>query len=114
MHSIFFPFFSPVEQRPNLCQLISFGVRSGNINVLEQIGTHYWELGVQLLDDTTGAVTKAIVEQYQNNATKINREILQRWIQGGGKLPVEWDTLVKVLKDIRLSELASEIEQALR
>lgn len=67
-------FFHPIEQRPNLCQLISFRVRSGNINLLEQIGTNYWKLGVQLLNDATGAVTKAIVEQYQNDAAKINME----------------------------------------
>ena len=114
IHSFYLHFFHPIEQRPNLCQLISFRVRSGNINLLEQIGTNYWKLGVQLLNDATGAVTKAIVEQYQNDAAKINMEILQRWIQGGGKLPVEWDTLVKVLKDIQLSELANEMEQALK
>ena len=40
-------------------------MKSGSINVLEQIGTHYWELGVLLLDDTTGEVTQAIIEHHQ-------------------------------------------------
>jgi len=81
--------------------------------MLEQIGTHYRELGILLLDDTTGAVTQAIIEQYHYDATKINREIFQRWTQGKG-MPVEWATLVEVLMDIGLSELAREMEQTLK
>ena len=93
-----------------LPQLICFKTRSGRINILEQIGTHYRELGILLLDDTTGAVTKAIIEQYNYDATKIIFEIFEKWIQGKGKLPVEWDTLIEVLNDIELSELGNKIK----
>ena len=93
-----------------LQQLICFKTRSGRINILEQIGTHYRELGILLLDDTTGAVTKAIIEQYNYDATKIIFEIFEKWIQGKGKLPVEWGTLIEVLNDIELSELANKIK----
>ena len=77
---------------------------------MDQIGINYWDLGILLLNDTKGAVTKAIVEQCNKDAAKINREILQRWIQGQG-MPVEWVTLIEVLKDIGLAELAREIEK---
>ena len=91
-----------------------FKTGSGNINVLKQIGTHYWELGILLLDDDTGADTQAIIEHHHEDATKINIQIFRKWIEGKGKLPVEWSTLVKVIKDIGLSELASEMEQTLK
>ena len=58
-----------------------------------------------LLNDTNGTVTQAIMGQYPE-AFNVNFEILQRWIQGKGKLPVEWATLFEVLRDIKLSELA--------
>ena len=77
---------------------------------MDQIRIHYWELGVFLLNDDTGAVTQAIINWYHEDAAKINREILQRWIQGQG-MPVEWATLIEVLKDIGLTELAREIER---
>ena len=93
-----------------LQQLICFKTRSGRINILEQIGTHYRELGILLLDDTTGAVTKAITEHYNYDATNIIIEIFEKWIQGKGKLPVEWDTLIEVLNDIGLSELVNKIK----
>ena len=47
-------------------------------------------------------------------AINVNFEILQRWVQGKGKLPVEWATLIEVLRDIKLSELAHEMEEALK
>ena len=100
------------EQQPNLSQLICFKTQSGSINVLEQIGAHYRELGVLLLNDTNGTVTQAIMGQHPE-AINVNFEILQRWIQGKGKLPVEWTTLIEVLRDIKLSELAHEMEEAL-
>ena len=37
-------------------KVICFKIRSGNINILERIRTHHRELGVLLLNDTTGAV----------------------------------------------------------
>lgn len=106
--------FSPLVQRPTLPQLLLFKTRSSSFNVLEQIGIHYRKLGILLLDDDTGAVTQAIVKQYHYDATDINIEILQRWIQGKGKLPVDWATLIKVLKDIGLPELARKMEQTLK
>ena len=78
--------------------------------MLDQIGTHYKKLGILLLNDTTGTVTQAIIKQYHHHASEINMEILQRWIQGQG-MPVEWATLIEVLKDIELTELAREIEK---
>ena len=102
-----------LQQQPvTLPQLIHFKTRSGSINIPEQIGTHHQELGIMLLEDTTGAVTDAIIN-HSNDATEINLQILKHWVQGKGKKPLEWSTLIEVLNDIGLSELANEIEHAL-
>ena len=90
------------------CVIFLFRTTSGSL--LDLIGTHYWDLGVLLLNDDTGAVTQAIIDQYHENATKINREILKRWTQGQG-MPVKWATLIEELKDIGLTELACQIEK---
>ena len=92
--------------RPTLPQLINFETRSDSIKITERIGTSYSKLGPLLLRDDDGSVTQAIRDQYQRDAAKINQEILQRWIQGK---PVQWSTLIDVLKKIELSELAKEI-----
>ena len=96
------------QQAVTLPELLRFRTPSGKL--MDQIGINYWDLGILLLNDAKGAITKAIVAQCNKDAAKINREILQRWIEGQG-MPVEWVTLIEVLKDIGLAELAREIEK---
>ena len=50
----------------------------------------------------------SIVHEHQRDAELINLKILQKWINGIGQ-PVSWDTLVQVLKDIQLHELARKV-----
>ena len=53
---------------------------------------------------------ESIVHEHQRDAELINLKILQKWINGVGQ-PVSWDTLIQVLKDIQLNELARKVEQ---
>ena len=100
--------------RPTLPQLINFETQSGSIKISERIGTSYGKLGPLLLRDDDGSFTQSIRDQYHHDATKINYEILQRWIQGKGRQPVQWSTLIDVLKKIELSPLAKEIADHLQ
>ena len=100
--------------RPTLPQLINFETLRGSIKITERIGTSYSKLGPLLLRDNDGSVTQAIRDQYHHAASKINYEILQRWIQGEGRQPVQWSTLIDVLKKIELSPLAKEIADNLQ
>ena len=45
-----------------------------------------------------------------NDAEEINKEVLEQWIAGKGRQPVNWKTLTEVLQDIELITLAREIE----
>ena len=102
------------EDQPTLPELIDFKTSTGSISIVNRIGTHYDVLGTLLLQDNDGAVTQSIRDQYQRDAAKINYEILKQWIQGGGRQPVQWSTLIEVLKKIELSELAKTIEESLQ
>ena len=94
--------------------LIDFPSSTGRgLNVIQEIGVHYKQFGLLLLNDGSGATITAIEHQYHLRAAAINCEILQRWIQGSGKQPVTWETLVKVLKQVELKTLASQIESSL-
>ena len=114
----YFPFTAlrSLASRPTLPELLIFVTSSPSIrtvNIVEQIGTRYSRLGPLLLNDHTGAVTSAIVAEYQQNAYAINQEILTRWLQGRGKWPVTWSTLIDVLRDVGLSQLAHIIHLGL-
>jgi len=103
---------------PTLPQLLKFpcktrSVNITSVNVTAEIGAKYRTFGILLLDDQTGAKITAIEQKHLNDAEQINIDILQEWLQGNGKKPVTWQTLVGVLNDTGLSELAMDIETSL-
>ena len=65
------------------------------------------------MNDQKGARIKAIARKHTNDAHQINIEVLQEWLQGEGKKPVTWHTLIEVLKYTGLSELAKDISDNL-
>ena len=94
-------------------KLLKFQDMSGKfINIPERIGINYFMFGVLLLNDETGAEVTAIITAHHENATLINLEILSRWIGGKGQ-PLSWDTLISVLEDIGLGNLAGDIKDRL-
>lgn len=100
-----------LSDTPTLPGLLGFKTLSGNsINIAKEIGKHYSTLGPLLLNDDSGAITSVIVSQHQRDAASINCEILMQWVQGKGKHPVSWSTLIAVLKEVHLT-LAQQIEE---
>ena len=106
-------FFITADGRPNLLKLLNFPGKSGNISIPKQISTKYFQFGVLLLNDETGAEVNAIVTKYRDDAEQINLEVLRLWIGGKGK-PLSWDTLIDVLKAVGLNILASDIQDSLQ
>ena len=98
--------------KPALQQLLAFPGQEKKIEVHEQIGSKYFELGAFLLDDDNGVKVETIAQKCSNNADSINKEILSKWLQGLGKQPVTWSTLIGVLRDIDLKSLANDIESS--
>ena len=95
-------------------ELLNLKTSSGlTVNIVQRIGRFYSTLGPLLLNDHTGAITSAIVSEYRLNTDAINQNILTRWLQGQGKKPVAWSTLLNVLRDVGLSVLARLIQEGL-
>ena len=86
-----------VESTPTLPELLHFQAGDCHINIPREVGTKYHNLGAQLLLES-------------ENAERINCKIFQEWLDGKGRRPTSWGTLVKVLNDIEMGELASKIE----
>ena len=84
----------------------------GKMVALVDLGTHYDNLGVVLLNGSDKSIVEAIVQDHREMA-KITKEILKRWIRGKGKQPVTWKMLTDTLQTIGLTELASSIVMAL-
>ena len=99
-----------LDTPPTLPECVSFQGREKRINIPQEIGVKYYKFGLLLLEDDTGAKIQSIAHEHRDNAEQINTEVLRQWINGRGKQPVTWKTLIEVLQDIELSTLAREIE----
>ena len=80
------------------------------INIPQEIGVKYRDFGLLLLEDHNGARIRALAHKHMDVASEINIEVIEEWVAGKGKHPVNWKILTEVLRDIELSTLAEEIE----
>lgn len=69
------------------------------MDIFETIGADYNTLGTVLLNDDEGAKISAIEDELRGSpSSRICQHIIKLWLKGKGKLPVQWCTLVAVLK----------------
>ena len=100
-----------LDSKPLLPELLKLTCTDGRVfRVHEEIATDYFQFGIFLLDDKSGARVKSIAREHHYHAEQINMEILQEWLSGRGKLPVTWATLVEVLGGIKQFTLAEAIK----
>ena len=88
-----------------------FRGRERRINVPQEISTKYTQFGILLLEDTNGNRVRNMERKHRGDVEQINMEILVEWVNGNGKQPVSWATLIEVLREVELSVLARDIEE---
>ena len=80
---------------------------------MERIGIKYSDFGTIILQDADGSKVSALELTWQRDCHHISRDILKAWLQGAGKQPVTYATLVGCLRDAGLDTLATDIEDVL-
>ena len=98
---------------PDLPTLRHFPVKHGFIDIAAKIGTDYELFGTFLLQDNDGNKVKTIERSERGDSLRITVEILRQWLQGNGKLPVSWQTLVQCLQNSNLHVISDSIETSL-
>lgn len=74
---------------------------------------YYGTFGGCLLIDDNGNKVKGIEKTKQGDQVLITEEILRRWLNGEGRYPIEWGTLVKCLRHAELNVVADYIDDKL-
>ena len=97
---------------PTLDTLRHFPVKDHFIDIVKKIATDYKLFGTQLLKDSDGNEVR-IIEMKHGDPVDITVEILEQWLQGKGKMPATWQTVIKCLRDTGLNVLADIIESSL-
>ena len=81
-------------------------------DIAKKIAIDYKLFGTQLLKDSDGSKVR-IIEMKHRDPVDIAVEILEQWLQGRGRMPITWQTLVKCLRDTDLNVLADKMESSL-
>ena len=95
-----------------MTELLHFQAGDCHINIPQEVGIKCHNLGAQLLLESFGYI-RSLERELHENAERINCQIFQEWLDGKGRKPTSWGTLVRVLNDIEMGELASKIEASL-
>ena len=88
-------------------------MKDGHIDIAAEIPPDYGKFGTLLLEDKTGNEVESIRISKHNDPLLIKVEILRQWLQGKGKNPVKWQTLVTCLRATGLTVLADRIDDSL-
>ena len=93
----------------NLENLIFFKCHvNQEVNILEEVGVKYYDFGIRLLQDSYGNKMSIIDKDHKSDTIGIVREIVKLWLNGEG-VPVSWESLVSVLRSIKLGRVADVI-----
>ena len=102
-----------VDDRPTLPTLRDFPGKGRSIDIAAQIGTDYSMLGTLILEDNNGKKVDNIKKAKLGDPVDTAVAILKMWVEGKGKTPVTWQTLVTCLRKTGLNVLADDIETVL-
>ena len=103
-----------ISDKPTLPQLQHLKIPSGDaINIIQRIAEKITTLGIGLLNDTYGDITANIEAQYRHDQCRMAKEIFRKWLEGTGRTPQTWATLVTVLREMQMGSLADETEQSM-
>ena len=83
------------------------------MDIVIEIGPEYEKFGTLLLEEKMGNKVKNIKISERGDPVNITVEILKQWLQGKGRKPVTWQTLVTCLRATDLNVLADNIEISL-
>ena len=93
------------KEKPSLPKLL-------RLDLPEKVGANYRKFGIFLLNDETGGRLDAIEMECLGKPDRIVEKILQYWVVGKGEPPI-WGTLIKTLRDCKLTVLADQIQKDL-
>ena len=83
------------------------------MDIVAQIAPDYEAFGTFLLDDEIGHKVRNIEITEHGDSLRITVEILRQWLQGKGRIPVTWQTLIACLRDSHLNVIANAVERTL-
>ena len=79
-------------------------------DIVLEIQNDFEKFGIQLLQDDNGAIIAGIERKKRGDPGDVTVEIFRQWLQGKGRKPITWRTLVECLEDTNLHVAADYIK----
>ena len=103
---------TPTAYKPKLHELQTLtGRGEKTVQIITTVAGDWKTLALALHFE--GTDIQRIQTNTHHQADSAATEVLQEWLKGRGRKPVNWSTLIAALVESKLSELANEVEEAL-
>ena len=83
------------------------------MEIIHTIAPHWRHLGYLLDFDNMGRTVDLIAREHPLNPVDCCAAMLIEWLKGRGSQPTTWATLIKLLKDADINDLAQDLEEML-
>ncbi len=100
------------EQEPSLLQLTLLKSPSGKrVEIIKTIAPDWNKFGIYFDFDKTGQTLKCIAKEHPFNPIDCCTHMMREWLEGRGRQPATWATLIDLLKDAEMNDLAQQVEK---
>ena len=103
-----------IDETPKPNQLIRLVGKNGEqISIRDHLAGNWEDLFLCLNFEPPEENQSMIAVIKRNNGGRVEdacRDVLLKWLAGGGRKPITWTTFVEVLRDMGESSLANKIE----
>ena len=94
--------------RPQEHQLDLVEENGKEVRVIKAIASRWQDVATRLHFDLNDI--KCIKRDNHHESKPSCHEMLSLWLNGKGRQPADWETLIKALKEAEFSELAKELQ----
>ena len=94
-----------------LHQLDLFEGNGSTVRIIKTVAPRWDMIALRL--HFSGDDISRIERDHKESVVRACRNMFSEWLEGKGRKPISWNTLIKALKEADYSELASEVETVL-
>ena len=105
------PFQPFLDSRPELRELHILSRDDKTVRIRDGAASKWKDLAIQL-NFQPGTINIIQSDSYYRSEDAFDM-VMSRWLNGGGRHPVTWKTLIRALEDIDLNVLAQDVQQTL-
>ena len=81
------------------------------MRIIDTVASKWDRIAIRL--HFNGHDISRIERDHKESVVRACRTMFSEWLEGKGRKPISWNTLIKTLKEADYSELASEVEAVL-